>query len=63
MIATINKGESYAHKGVYFYEIYINKEFIALFEHRRNDGLSACLLKASLAVKKANKDLPPDRQG
>lgn len=33
--------------GVYKYELLINVSQIAIFEHRRSDGLAACLRKAA----------------
>jgi hypothetical protein len=61
MIAIVNMGESDSelHKscnkeqGAQYrkYEVRINKEVIATFDHDRNDGLRVCLLGAAGAVK------------
>lgn len=38
-------------KGEYYYRVAINNKNICFFQHHRKDGLAACLLKASEAVK------------
>ena len=39
--------------GLHTYELRINREVIATFKHKREDGLAVCLQKASDAVNRA----------
>lgn len=54
MIAVVNTGpvEGYEKNllGLRRYEVCINHEVIATFEHRRSDGLGRCLMAAAKAV-------------
>ena len=54
MIAIVNMGPHNEDDplGMRTYEVRINSTVICEFQHRRGDGLSECLLKASQAVKK-----------
>ena len=54
MIAIINRGETHSKTAPdeRIYEVKINTKTIVFFTHRRNEGLSVCLKKASNAVKK-----------
>lgn len=49
MIAIINTGK--IEKGEHVYKLQINDELIALFTHKRQDGLDVCLEKAAQAAK------------
>lgn len=49
MIAIVNTGA--IEKGEYVYRLQINDELIALFTHRREDGLDVCLEKAAQAAR------------
>ena len=55
MIAIINVTDEKAsyHKDykLSLYEVRINKEMIALYFHKREDGLAICLEKAAQAVR------------
>ena len=54
MIAIVNMGggDPTDIMGTRNYEVRINRDVIATFQHRRSDGLGVCLLKASKAVEK-----------
>ena len=54
MFAIVNVGGGNAedHSGERTYEVRINRQVITSFRHKRADGLAACLMAASLAVKK-----------
>jgi hypothetical protein len=54
MIAIVNVGGGNAEDimGIRNYEVRVNHEVIATFQHRRSDGLGQCLLAASRAVEK-----------
>jgi len=56
MIAIINRGpvSDDPDDDMRHYVVYINKEPITRFEHRRGDGLAACLRRAALAVEGMN---------
>lgn len=54
MIAIINIDENPRSFGVHRYQVRINRMEICQFEHKREDGLSACLMAAAKAVE-ANK--------
>lgn len=55
MIAIINttdeKASYYKDYKLSLYEVRINKEFIAVYFHKREDGLAVCLEKAAQAVR------------
>jgi hypothetical protein len=53
MIAIVNVSQEFDPLGVQQYEVRINKEVVTTFEHKRSDGLTVCLRKASEAVEKA----------
>jgi len=52
MIAIVNVGggDPKDVMGIRNYEVRINSEVIATFQHRRSDGFAECILKASKAV-------------
>ena len=51
MIAIVNIGpQTDDPGGVRNYEVRINHDLIATFQHKRSDGLAVCLAKASEAV-------------
>lgn len=50
MIAIVNVSKRLRPKGKHKYEVRINKEVIATFEHDREDKLYTCLQKAADAV-------------
>lgn len=54
MIAIVNigGGDESNHLGERTYEVRINRDVIATFQHRRSDGLGICLQKAAKAVEK-----------
>lgn len=54
MIAIVNMGggDPTDSMGIRNYEVRINRDVIATFQHRRSDGLGLCLLAASKAVEK-----------
>jgi hypothetical protein len=56
MIAIINKGPVNKNRdaitGWHKYDIYINKQYITSFNHKRIDMLAACLDHAAMAVRK-----------
>lgn len=56
MIAIINKGPIDKNQdpitGWNKYDIYINKQYITSFNHKRMDMLAACLDRAAIAVRK-----------
>ena len=51
MIAIVNVGGN--PLGVCQYELRINSQVVATFEHNRVDGIAVCLKKASDAAEKA----------
>ena len=54
MIGIVNIGPHDGNPlGVRTYEVRINSRVITTFEHKRSDGLAACLMAASEAVEKA----------
>jgi len=53
MIAIINISNPATSRGLNQYEIRINEKVITHFDHKREDGLSKCLLRASEAVERA----------
>ena len=53
MIAIVNVTKHDKPTGIHTYEVWINRDLIATFKHRREEGLSRCLQKAALAVEKA----------
>lgn len=54
MISIVNIDENPRPFGVHRYQVKINRMEICQFEHKREDGLAACLLAAAKAVE-ANK--------
>ena len=50
MIAIVNIDDNPRLEGEHLYVVKINKKEICRFTHRREDGLSQCLFKASKAV-------------
>lgn len=54
MIAIVNMGGGNPKdiQGIRNYEVRINRDVIATFQHRRSDGLGVCLQKASKSVEK-----------
>lgn len=54
MIAIVNVGpqQPASPLGVHAYEVRINQKVVAVFRHKREDGLSACLISAAKAVEK-----------
>lgn len=54
MIAIVNIDKNPRQFGVHRYQLRINSMEICQFEHKREDGLAACLLAAAKAVE-ANK--------
>ena len=52
MIAIVNTGPHVKSDimGMHTYEVRINSKVITTFDHKRSDGLVACLQKASKAV-------------
>lgn len=55
MIAIINKGPTNKDQdmtGWHKYDIYINKQYITTFNHKRMDMLAACLDRAAAAIRK-----------
>lgn len=50
MIAIVNVTEEPTPTGVNKYEIRINRDVVATFDHVREDGLAECLRKAARAV-------------
>ena len=52
MIKIINKGggDPKDIMGTRWYEVWINDKFITSFQHKRANGLGACLFEASKAV-------------
>ncbi len=53
MIAIVNVSENPSPFGVHDYELRINREAVAKFQHKREDGLTVCLQKAAAAAEKA----------
>lgn len=54
MIAIVNVGPHDGDPfGVRNYEVRINHDVIATFQHKRADGLGRCLMEASKAVERA----------
>lgn len=53
MIAIVNVSENPSPFGVHDYELRINREVIAKFQHKREDGLTVCLQKAAAAAERA----------
>lgn len=45
------------------YRVLIKREHIAWFKHRRDEGLARCLMRAALAVNKAEKEQEPENLG
>lgn len=54
MIAIVNVDKKPRATGWHDYEIRINKQVLATFRHKREDGLSKCLALASEATSMAN---------
>ncbi len=55
MIAIVNKGpidNKQDQTGWYNYNIYLNKELITCFVHKRSDMMAVCLDKAAMAIRK-----------
>lgn len=50
MIAIVNVTKDPKPTGEHTYELRINQEVISTFTHRREEGLSRCLLKAAHAA-------------
>lgn len=50
MIAIVNVSENPTPTGEHKYEVRINREVQAKFKHKREDGLSVCLIKAAKAI-------------
>lgn len=53
MIAIVNVSTHLAPIGVQQYELRINHQLIACFEHKREEGLTKCLERAAAAAEKA----------
>ena len=53
MIAIVNVSENPSPFGIHDYELRINREVVAKFQHKREDGLTVCLKKAAAAAEKA----------
>ncbi len=64
MIAIVNvtPPDEYDPAGVSKYEVRINRDVVARFEHSRPQGLAACLRAAAQAVDGVKKS-PPLRRG
>ncbi len=54
MIAIVNVTRPPADKGPNKYELRVNHDVIATFQHRREEGLAKCLRLAAEAVEDAN---------
>ncbi|MFA6043354.1 MAG: hypothetical protein WC718_00090 [Phycisphaerales bacterium] len=54
MIAIVNTGphDDPDKLGERTYEVRINREVVAMFQHHRGDGLAECLRKAAAAVER-----------
>lgn len=52
MIAIVNVGggDGQDIMGIRNYEVRINRDVVATFQHRRSDGIAVCLKKAANAV-------------
>ena len=61
MIAIVNvtPRDEYDPSGVSRYEVRINRDVVARFQHPRPNGLAACLRAAAKAVDEAQKELGP----
>lgn len=56
MISIVNVSTHADLYGINEYELRINRQIIARFEHTRSEGLAACLQKAAAAAEKAKLD-------
>ena len=53
MIEIVNCGpHSESPWGIRNYEVRINQKVVAEFQHKREDGLAKCLIRAAMAVEK-----------
>jgi hypothetical protein len=58
MIQIVNISEAYDPLGVQTYEVRVNRTSLAVFQHKRSEGLAECLRKAAGAVtEKGYRDL------
>jgi hypothetical protein len=53
MIAIVNVSKDLKPTGQHTYELRINRDVIATFTHRREEGMSRCLQRAALAAEQA----------
>ena len=52
MIAIVNITQPCEPFGVHTYSVRINRQEVCQFDHKREDGLAACLMEAAKAVEK-----------
>lgn len=52
MIAIVNISEPCKPFGVHKYSLRINRQEVCQFDHKREDGLAACLMAAAKAAEK-----------
>jgi len=50
LIAIVNVSKKNSPFGEHKYEVRINREVVATFKHKKEDGLAQCLLRAAKAV-------------